>query len=177
MKQNGKQGMDGTKVVVVHADDKKGLLGQVLMFFNRRNIAICDMNIARTDIQNMVLITIEVQLLDCDNYILNKLRNIIEVHRVDVYSTNEVQLNKIAFFTLKKECLKTDMWMRLQKYGLVITEMLDDVFVVQKTGAEHDLDELYRQLDGAYLVSYCKSALVVPQSMMAVDLLLQRETC
>jgi len=176
MKQNTEQTTRTTRVVVIYADDKKGLLGQILMFFNRRDVMICDINIAKTDIQHMLMITIEVQLQDSDNYLVDKLRNIIEVHHVNVYPADEVKLNKIAFFKLKNECLKTDMWVQLQKYGLVITEMLDDEFVVQKTGTEPDLDELYRQLDGACLVSYCKSALVVPQSLIAVDLLLQQAT-
>jgi len=175
MKQDAKRNPETKKIVVIYADDKKGLLGHILMFFNRRDVMIGDINVAKTDIQDLVLITMEVQLHDGDHYILNKLRNIIEVHHVHVYSAHEVELNKIAFFKLKNECLKTDIWVRLQKYGLVITEMLDDVFVVQKTGPEHDLDELYRQLDGVYLVGYCKSALVVPHSIRAVDLLLQQE--
>jgi len=135
MKQNAKQKTVTASVVVIHAEDKKGLLGQILMFFNRRDVAIGGINVAKTDMQHFVLITIEAQLQDEDSFIADKLRNIIEVHQVIVYGADEVKLNNIAFFKLKTECLKTDMWVRLQKYGLVVTEMLDDTFVVQKTGS------------------------------------------
>jgi acetolactate synthase small subunit len=49
-------------IITVYADDKKGLLGQILDMFNRRSYAINSLNVSRTDIREIVLITMEVKL-------------------------------------------------------------------------------------------------------------------
>jgi len=174
MKQNAPTTNENL-VIAIYADDKKGLLGQILMVLNRRNVMIYDLNVSRTDIQPIVLITIEVDLLPHEAYNINhKIANIIEVHKVTAYPANEIKLNKIAFFKLAGSCMRSTLWPSLQKYGAAITEIYDDSFIVQKIGSDRDLDELYHQLDGEFLISYCKSGLVVSQSLIPLDLLFQQ---
>jgi len=174
MKKDLQQTSNSNLIMAIYADDKKGLLGQILMLFNRRSYTIYDLSVARTDIKDIILITIEAQLSPGEaNTITHKIRNIIEVHEVISYPANEVKLNKIAYFKLSGKCLDHGLWTKLQKYGATITEMQSDALIVQKIGTDQDLDELYQQLDGEFLISYCKSGLVIPQSMIALDSLFQ----
>ena len=43
----------------IYAEDKKGLVGQVLIYFNRKSYELISLNVARTDISDLVMLTIE----------------------------------------------------------------------------------------------------------------------
>lgn len=42
----------------IYAEDKKGLLGQTLIHFNKKSYEVISLNIARTDISGLVMLTI-----------------------------------------------------------------------------------------------------------------------
>lgn len=157
-------------ILAIYADDKKGILGHILMFLNRSDMEIYNLNVSRTDIREMVLITLEAAIPALKlHFIINKLRNIIEVQKVTAFSGADFHLNKIAFFKLSLNFMHTAGWSELQRFGAVVTEIGRGSLIVQKTGCDRDLDELYRVLDGAYLISYCKSGLIVTQSLLSLD--------
>jgi acetolactate synthase-1/3 small subunit len=174
MKSNTQPPKNESLIIAIYADDKKGLLAQILMIFNRRNVVIYDLTVSRTDIQPIVLITIEVDLSHHEAQNINhKIQNIIEVHKVFAYPGKDLKINKIALFKLSHNCRHSGLLPALQKYGAVITEIHDDSFIVQKIGPENELGELYRFLDGEFLVSYCKSSMVTSQSLIPLDVLFQ----
>ncbi|WP_100341181.1 hypothetical protein [Mucilaginibacter auburnensis] len=43
----------------IYARDKKGLIGELMVYFNRKNFPLKGINVARTDLSDLVLITIE----------------------------------------------------------------------------------------------------------------------
>ncbi|MGZ3756586.1 MAG: ACT domain-containing protein [Mucilaginibacter sp.] len=174
MKAEPTKNLNENIIIAVYADDKKGLLGQILMIFNRRNITVHNLNISRTDIKPIVLVTLEVQLSLTEALMINhKVQSIIEVHKVMVYQASDVRLNKIAFFKLSGNCIGSTLWMSLQKFGAQVTEINEDSVIVQKIGSDEDLHELYSHLDGKFLISYCKSTLVASESLIALDVLFQ----
>src|SRR5690348_2875483 len=92
-------------IFTVYAEDKRGLIGQLMIFFNRRYYDVHSLNVARTDIGDLVMITIEVSLPAQEVVTLQeKLKKIIEVYSVTVTSGN-VGLKKTGFYRLSTDVL------------------------------------------------------------------------
>jgi acetolactate synthase-1/3 small subunit len=81
----------------------------------------------------------------------------------------ELALNKVGFYHVTQQLMDNDLWLLLQKYGAVVSKMFEDSFVIQKTGTDNDLSELYNRLDGKHLLSFCKSGLIAEKSMVQLD--------
>lgn len=156
--------------IAIYADDKKGILGHVLMIFNRPGYNISHLNVARTDVTDVILISIEAMVTkDQLKIVLYKIEKIVEVYRAFGFETNQNSLQKIAHYRLDNQQFTSDTLQLLQKYGAVITERLNDSFVIQKSGCDKDIDALYNLLDGQHLLAFCKSGLIVSESLMSFD--------
>jgi acetolactate synthase-1/3 small subunit len=158
------------QLIAIYADDKKGLLGQIMMPFNRRDYPVYSLNIARTDLQEVVLITLEVHLPEADTHtILMKLEKIIEVYRAEAYKPEEIDNPKIGLFRLKIEALGNPTWILIQKHGATVCGLAEDAFLIRKIGTENDLKSLYNQLEGPYLLDFCQSSVVAPEILLRAE--------
>ena len=150
----------------IYAEDKKGLVGQVLVHFNKRNYEVISLNVARTDISDLVMLTIEaivpVDLLP----FTERIRKIIEVYAVQTYSDS---LKKTGFYRLDSAALTGALWLLIGKYGAHLSSMGEGSFVISKTGSDGDLEELYRKLEGPHLLGFCKSGLIVEESLVPFE--------
>lgn len=54
-----KKNQEANTVLTIYADDLPGLTGQLIYPFNRRDFRLHSLNVARTDIHDRVLITLE----------------------------------------------------------------------------------------------------------------------
>jgi acetolactate synthase-1/3 small subunit len=159
-------------IIAVYAHDKKGLLGQILMHFNRNNFEVSSLNVSSTDIHEVKLITITVTIPEGKlKLMLNKIENIVEVYKAYSFPYNDVKFNMVAYYRMSKNIMNTSLWPDIQRHGGSIIEMMDDSFIIQKTGTDSDINDLYQKLDGKYLISYCNSGLVVSQSLVPLDML------
>ena len=153
--------------IAIYADDKKGILGHILMIFNRPGYDISHLNVARTDVRDIILINIQAMLpQDQLKIILSKIEKIVEVYRAVGFETG---IRKIAHYRLGNQQFNSDTLQLLQKHGAIITERLNDSFMIQKSGYDKDIDELYNLLDGEHLLGFCKSGLIVSESLMSFD--------
>lgn len=173
LKKNMKQPRPHTNdhcIIAIYADDKKGLLAQILNMFNRRNYGISSLNVSRTDISELVLITMEakIPLNELQNLLL-KIEKVIEVYKAMAWLPGEIELNKVGFYRVSIELLNDELWLLLQKYGASVTKIFDDSLVIQKTGTDKDLSEFYNRLDGQYLLSFCKSGLIAEKCMVQLN--------
>jgi acetolactate synthase small subunit len=157
-------------IIAVYADDKKGLLGQILNIFNRRSYNVNSLNVSRTDIREIVLITMEVEFpLDKLQGLLLKIEKIIEVYNAIAYLPGELILNKVGFYRVAIQLMSDDLWLLLQKYGAIVSKVFEGSFVIQKTGTDNDLHEFYNHLEGEHLLSFCKSTLIAEKSLVQLD--------
>ncbi len=156
-----------TFTITVYADDKKGILGNILIIFNRAGHDIKHLSVARTDVDQIILITLEVLLPGEQlNNILYKIEKIIEVYKATGIA---VGLQQIAHFRLSNQLALADALVLLQRHGAVLTNVMDDSYIIQKTGTENDINLLYNQLDGKHLLSFCRGGLINNQSLIPLD--------
>jgi acetolactate synthase-1/3 small subunit len=149
----------------IYANDKKGLVGQILIYFNRISYNVVSMNVSRTDISDLVLITIEAEVPSASlKPFRERLKKIIEVYSVKTYLAGE-GLKKIGFYRLSTKALNKDLWNLMTKYGAVLSSIEENSLVINKTGQDKDIEELYRLLDGPHLLGFCKSGLIVEECL------------
>lgn len=148
----------------IYAGDKKGLVGQILIFFNRKSYELISMNVARTDISDFVMVTIEAVVPGLElGPFTERLKKIIEVHAITTYADS---LKKTGFYRLDSAALNNRLWSLIGKYGAHLSSMGEGTFVISKTGNDHDLEELYGQFEGSHLMGFCKSGLIVEESLV-----------
>jgi len=151
----------------IYAEDKKGLLGQILVHFNKRSYEVISLNVARTDISDLVMLTIEAVLPAKDLLpFIERLKKVIEVYAISTYTNN---LKKTGFYRLGSAALNNELWLLIGKYGAHLSSMGEKTFVISKTGSDDDLEELYRKLEGPHLLGFCKSGLIVEESLVPFE--------
>ncbi|WP_158993832.1 hypothetical protein [Mucilaginibacter sp. L196] len=145
-------------VFSIYAEDKNGLVGQLMIFFNRPNYPVISVNVARTDVSDIVLITIEA--IVPDGVLIpftERLKKVIEVFDVNI--SNE-SLKKIGFYRVKVAGVKPEFWSLLTKFGANLSGVGNDFVTIYKIGNDKDLEDLYAALEGPGLLNFCKSALI-----------------
>ena len=151
----------------IYAEDKKGLVGQILIHFNRKSYDVISLNMARTDISDLVMLTIEAGVPDHDLLpFTERLKKIIEVYAVMTHADN---LKKTGFYRLESAALNTGLWLLIGKYGAHLSSMAKRTFVISKTGSDDDLEELYGKLEGPHLLGFCKSGLIMEESLVPFE--------
>src|ERR1700688_2109096 len=94
---------NGRCIFAIYATDKKGLLGQILVYFNRKSYQVDSLNVSRTDISDLVLITLEGCVPEADLLpFTERLKKIIEVFAIITYRADD-GLKKVGFYRMAAE--------------------------------------------------------------------------
>jgi acetolactate synthase-1/3 small subunit len=151
----------------IYAEDKKGLIGQILIYFNRKSYELISLNVARTDISDLVMVTIEAVVPQPElGPFTERLKKIIEVYAITTFCDC---LKKTGFYRLESTALNNNLWQLIGKYGAHLSSMGEQTFVISKTGSDKDLEELYGKLEGPHLLGFCKSGLIVEESLVPFE--------
>ncbi|MDB5141091.1 MAG: ilvH 1 [Mucilaginibacter sp.] len=144
-------------IFAIYAEDKKGLIGQVLIYFNRKSYDVSSLNVALTDISDLVLITLEAMIpANQLKRFTERLKKIIEVYAITTYDARHC-LKKTGFYRLAIPALNNALWQLIGTYGAGLSSMGTDTFVISKTGSDEDLQQLYARLEGPHLLGFCKA--------------------
>jgi acetolactate synthase-1/3 small subunit len=153
-------------IFAIYAGDKKGLIGQVLVYFNRKSYDVSSLNVARTDISDLVMITLEATIPENDlKPFIERLKKIIEVYAITTYGDGH-SLKKAGFYRMAIPALNNELWQLIGSYGAWLSSMGKDTFLISKTGSDQDLQQLYAGLEGPHLLGFCKSGLIIEESLV-----------
>ncbi|MDB5116201.1 MAG: hypothetical protein JWQ79_1693 [Mucilaginibacter sp.] len=151
----------------VLADSSPGLLSRVIIMLTRRRIEMDSVNMAKTDINSVVLITIEIAINTNEIKQLQlQIEKIIEVIKTDAVLCRSVVNQKLAFFKLSNNILELPQGAVIQKYGAQIINLYPDAFVISKAGSETVISELYNKLEGKYLLGFAQTGMLVDSSLL-----------
>lgn len=153
-------------IITIVTENKKGLLNVVTAIFNKSNFDIENINISRTNVAGIIFITLEVLLpYAALQTTLRKLEKIIEVHSALSFTGNEARLRMVSLFKLSNEIKMDSIWGTLKKYKINITHTFENSIIIEKSGLEEEITELYNLLNGDYLLSFCKTALAYEKGL------------
>jgi acetolactate synthase small subunit len=151
----------------IKADDRPGLLHLVTGIINRRLIAIESLTAAKTDIHDIVMITIELFISEkALTPLLLKLDNIIEVFAVEARPAENVLTLRSAFFRMGKAFLETPAVASLVQHNARIVNIYPDAVLVGKCGTDAEVRSLYAVLDGPYLQGFSQSGLIADSKLI-----------
>ena len=91
----------------IYAEDKKGLVGQVLIHFNKRSYDMRSLNVARTDINDLGLLTIRAVVPAVDLLpFVERIKKIVEVYAVSTFADC---LKKTGFYRMNSAALNNGL--------------------------------------------------------------------
>lgn len=148
-------------LLTIKADYVPGLMGRILAILTRRRLVIESATMAKTDVNTVVFISIELIIAagDITNLQL-QLEKIIEVLTADVRLCDTILMQKLAFYKLSNTILQIPQGDAIHKYGAQIVNIYRDSFVISKSGNEKVINELYCKLEGKYLLGFAQTGSV-----------------
>ena len=159
--------MSTNYIVTIKAEDRPGLLHLVTGVLNRKLIPIISLNAAPTDIHDIVLITMKIEISEkALQPLLYKLENIIEVFAVEAISAAKASCLRAAYFKLDRAVLDTPVKDAIQKYGAVIVNIYPDALLVSKYGSKVAIRQLYSELEGPHLLGFSQTGLIADSGLI-----------
>ncbi|MDB5159571.1 MAG: hypothetical protein JWR50_4278 [Mucilaginibacter sp.] len=154
-------------ILTIKAEDRPGLLHRVTGLIERKNIRIKSLNLAPTDIHDIVMIAVEIIVSENELVSLAlKLEKIIEIFSVKTTKCNQSVCLRVAYFKISKTLLDLPEASVLQKYGAVIINWYKDAFLLAKYGSDTSIRELYNELDSPHLLGFTQTGLISDQAVI-----------
>jgi len=159
--------MKSKYIITLKAEDRPGLLHLVTGVLNKKLVPIISLNAASTDIHDIVLITMEVEIAENATLpLLAKLKNIIEVFEVEALSYTKASSLRAAYFLLDRAALASSAKPAIQKSGAVIANIYPKAFLVAKYGSDADIRALYNELEGPHLLGFSQTGLIADSKLI-----------
>ncbi|MES2107948.1 MAG: ACT domain-containing protein [Bacteroidota bacterium] len=154
-------------LLTIKAEERAGLLHSVTGLIERKHIEIKSLNLAPTDIHDVVMITIEVAVSESElTSLAFKLEKIIEVFSVQVTKYDQAVCLRATYFKVAKGLLETPQIAALQKHGAIIVNWYADAFLIAQHGTDTSILNLYNELDGPYLLGFTQTGLISDRALL-----------
>lgn len=157
-------------LLTIKAGDRPGLLHLLTGVLNRKLIPVASISAAPTDIQGIVLVTMEVAASEkALQPLLSKIENLIEVFAVETLSLEKAVTIRSAFFLLDKRVLASPQALAISKLGGEIVNLHPDTIIVSKSGSDAVIRQLYDALDGPFLLGFSQTGLIADSALINND--------
>jgi len=155
-------------LLTIKAEDRPGLLHLVTGVLNRKLVPIISLTAAPTDIHDIVLITMEINISDkALEPLLYKLENIIEVFAVEAVNASKVICQRSAYFSMDKKVLTSPQAAAITRFDAQIVNLYPDGVLIGKSGSDAVIRALYNALEGSYLLGFSQTGLIADTKLIA----------
>lgn len=162
--------MRNAYTLTIKAEDRPGLLHLVTGMIEKKLVRIKSLSLAPTDIHDIVLITIELNIKESELTTLAfKLENIIEVFSVEVSRYDETLCLRAAYYKMAKTFLESPKAIPLSKYDATILKFYPDALLIAKYGTDATIRALYNELDGPHLLGFSQTGLITDSRLIGED--------
>lgn len=157
-------------LLTLKAKDRPGLLHLVTGTVNKKLVPIVSLTAAPTDIHDIVLVTMELQLSEkALSPLVLKLENIVEVFSVDAVPFDTAVCQRSAYFKMDKAVLSSPQSSVITKWEAQIVDIGADTVLISKSGSEAVIRRLYNELEGPYLMGFSQTGLIAGSRLIAHD--------
>jgi acetolactate synthase small subunit len=150
-----------SKLFTLNCKNQRDLLPDIISTMYQLGLEIETISQSRTDIPEIVLITIEVAMpgILIDNTLLNlkKIADVLDV-TITFGSVLNAALFKISFDT------NENIWEILHRYNVRCVSMENNTLLIHQIAKEGDIQRLYNALEGPGLISFSQLPLSNYQS-------------
>lgn len=153
-----------TKCFSLSCEDQPGLLARVLQHFSRPGYALHTVLQSRTDVSEIVLLTLEVVIPGAMvDPMIRKLNRIIGVLAVTVSFGS---LLHTAIYRLLPAAFGPELCGLLNGFqARLISQESDGHLLVEQLGRQKDIQRLYDRLEGPELVGFCQQPVAISQPL------------
>ncbi len=150
-----------TKLFSLSCHDQDGILSRIIQTFSRPNYPVVSLSQARTDVREVVLITLEVRIpaAKADHMVL-RLQKIIGVLEVTVSFGAIMQYAVYRLSSCTGETLNI-----LRRHQAQTITQHQDHWLIQQTAHPDDIQRLYNELDGPALVGFSQLPVAISQPL------------
>ena len=144
--------------LIVHSENIAGLLNQITAVFTRRQLNIESLNASASSIKGIHRYTITTW--SDEDTIIKVTRQIekkIDVLKVFCYTPNEVVLQELALYKVKRSRNVEDL---VRRHNVRILDIHDEYIVLEKTGHRDEIRELYKMLSPYGVIQFVCSGQV-----------------
>ena len=157
--------MEKEFIITVFSENKVGLLSQITTVFTHRNVNIESLTASESAIEGVHKYTIAVK--NDEEKVANLVKQIekkIDVLKVFCYTPNEVVLQELALYKVKRSRNVEDL---VRRHNVRILDIHDEYIVLEKTGHRDEIRELYKMLSPYGVIQFVCSgqvAIIKPRS-------------
>lgn len=149
--------------LLVVTENNIGLLNHISIVFTRRKINILSLTTSESKIKGIYTFTIVVKTnKDSVDRIAKQIEKIIGVHKVFVYTDDDIVYQEIALYKMsraeKSNGFSLEKVVREQHARILSIE--DDYILVEKTGHKDETEQLLRVLEPHGLLQFIRSGRV-----------------
>ena len=154
-------------LLTIKAEERPGLLHLLTGILNRKLVPVISLTAAPTDIHDIVLITMEIEISEkALQPLLFKIENIIEVFAVDALPLSNAVCQRVAYFRLDKALLSSSQATVISRHHAQIINLNADSVVISKSGSDTAIRNLYNDLEGPYLLGFSQSGLIADSMLI-----------
>lgn len=154
-------------VLTIKAEDRPALLHLITGVVNKKLVPLISLTAAPTDIHDIILITMEIEISErALSPLILKLENIIEVFAIDAVQYNSAISQRSAYFRMSKEILATSQAEAINKYGAQIVMLDSHVVLISKSGSDAVIRQLYDALEGRHLMGFSQTGIIVDNGLI-----------
>lgn len=137
--------MEKEFIIIIFSENKVGLLSQITTVFTHRNVNIESLTTSESAIEGIHKYTVIVR--NDPEKVANLVKQIekkVDVLKVFCYTPDEVVLQELALYKVQRSRNVEDL---VRRHNVRILEIHDDYIVLEKTGHQDEIRELYRMLE------------------------------
>ena len=141
---NTQNTMEKEFIITIFSENTVGLLSQITTVFTHRNVNIESITASESAIDGIYKHTIMVR--NDEDKVANLVKQIekkIDVLKVFCYTPNEVVLQELALYKVKRSRNVEDL---VRRHNVRILDIHDEYIVLEKTGHREEIRELYKML-------------------------------
>lgn len=141
---NKQNTMEKEFIITIFSENTVGLLSQITTVFTHRNVNIESITASESAIDGIYKHTIMVR--NDEDKVANLVKQIekkIDVLKVFCYTPNEVVLQELALYKVKRSRNVEDL---VRRHNVRILDIHDEYIVLEKTGHREEIRELYKML-------------------------------
>jgi len=155
--------METTHTIFVFTEDIVGLLNRITIIFTRRNINIESIIVSESEVKGIfrytIIVTVSAERIE---KIVKLIEKQVDVMKAFYHVDTEIISTEIALYKISAEAInKNELFIKVvNKHCATIIKEFLDYIVVQKTGDDQEIMELFNDLEQFGMLEFSKSGKV-----------------
>lgn len=155
--------MNTTYTISVFTEDKIGLLNRITIIFTRRHINIESITASEIEVKGIYRYTIVVTVSkEQVEKLVKQMEKQVEVFKAFYHMNSEILCREIALYKVSADALKeNELFTRIiNENHATIISVSSEYIVVEKTGDEREIQNLFNELEKFGMLEYVRSGRV-----------------